>query len=99
MYIDNFPHHQYDLVKLMIVGHLILYIPMQFIVLRHSVVRQIWRTNSEDLIWSRHVTLTVGLLSMMTAFVLHLVSASIASGTAFTFIVNLTGGVSGNYTL
>lgn len=79
----------------MIVCHLILYIPMQFVVMRHSIVRQVFKMRSEDISWPKHASLTVGLLAAMTALVLHLVGSGVATGTAFTFIVNLTGGISG----
>ena len=71
--LNNFIGNRYDFFKIMIVAHLILYIPMQFVVMRYSLVYRIWNIKSEDMTIKGHIGFTILLLYLMTFIVLLLV--------------------------
>lgn len=59
--LENFSGHYADPFKLLLVVHLLLYIPVDFVVLRHSVVRLLGE-KSGNLATVPHIMLTVALL-------------------------------------
>lgn len=95
MILDNFPQHGFDIFKVMVVTHLILYIPVNFVIMRYSLVKITTGKRSELLPFTTHTLLTVGLLVFITAIVLLLLAVGLASGTAFSLILNITGGIGG----
>jgi len=80
----------------MIVVHLILYIPVMFVICRFSLVKQCCGGRSEDMPLWRHFFVSVALLGTMTVVVLALVTQGLAGGTAFALINDIVGGVSGS---
>lgn len=96
MILDNFHSHGYDFFKVMVVTHLILYIPVNFVIMRYSIVKMTTGMRSELLGSTAHAILTVALLFFVTAIVLALLAAGLASGDAFALILNLTGGIGGS---
>ncbi|KAJ1396426.1 transmembrane amino acid transporter protein-domain-containing protein, partial [Ochromonadaceae sp. CCMP2298] len=94
--LDNFNTHPYDFFKAMVVTHLILYIPVNFVIMRYSLVKVFLGTRSELLPPTTHSIITVVLLAAVTAVVILLLSLGLASGVAFSLILNITGGVGGS---
>jgi amino acid permease len=97
MILDNFNTHPYDFFKVMVVTHLILYIPVNFVIMRYSLVKVFMETRSELLPVFTHSVITIGLLAGVTAIVLLLLALGLASGVAFSLILNITGGIGGTY--
>lgn len=95
MILDNFNQHPYDFFKVMVITHLILYIPVNFVIMRYSLVKVFMHTRSELLPSTTHSIITVCLLAAVTGIVLLLLAVGLASGTAFSLILNLTGGIGG----
>jgi sodium-coupled neutral amino acid transporter 11 len=95
MILDNFPQSGYDFFKIMVVTHLILYIPVNFVIMRYSLVKMFTGKRSELLPFGQHTILTIILLVIVTAIVLALLAAGLASGEAFALILNITGGIGG----
>jgi len=94
--LDNFVGHEYDFFKVMVVCHLILYIPVAFVIMRYSFVKLVLGVRSETLPFSTHTLLSIGLMVATTAFVLMMLSLGLASGPAFALILNVTGGIGGS---
>jgi sodium-coupled neutral amino acid transporter 11 len=95
MILDNFNTHPYDFFKVMVVTHLIMYIPVNFVIMRYSLVKVFMKTRSELLPVTTHSVITVVLLVIVTAIVLLLLGLGLASGEAFSLILNITGGIGG----
>lgn len=95
MILDNFTQHGFDFFKIMVVTHLILYIPVNFVIMRYSLVKITSGKRSELLPFSTHTALTLGLLVVITAIVILLLSLGLASGEAFSLILDLSGGIGG----
>jgi len=95
MILDNFPQHGYDFFKIMVVTHLILYIPVNFVIMRYSLVKMFTGLRSEHLNVTTHTILTVGLLAAVTGIVILLLAVGLASGEAFSLILDITGGIGG----
>jgi len=94
--LDNFVGHGYDFFKVMVVCHLILYIPVSFVIMRYSVVKLIWGVRSETLPLMTHTLLSVAIMACTTAFVLMMLWLGLSSGPAFALILNVTGGIGGS---
>lgn len=95
MILDNFPQPGYDFFKIMVVTHLICYIPVNFVIMRYSIVKITTGLRSELLESKTHTLLTIGLLSIVTLIVLGIYAAGFASGEGFALILNVTGGIGG----
>ena len=93
--LDDFPQHSYDFFKIMVVTHLILYIPVNFVIMRYSLVKVFMQKRSELLPYTTHTIITVALLALVTFVVLVLLFMGLASGVAFSLILNITGGIGG----
>lgn len=98
MILDNFVSNGFDFFKVMVVTHLILYIPVMFVIMRYSVVKMFSGKRSELLDSTTHSAITIGMLFTLTAIVLSLLAAGLASGDAFALILNITGGIGGKHT-
>ena len=94
--LEDFPQHGYDFFKIMVVTHLILYIPVNFVIMRYSLVKVFMQKRSELLPFVTHTIITVALLALVTFVVLLLLYLGLASGVAFSLILNITGGIGGN---
>jgi sodium-coupled neutral amino acid transporter 11 len=97
--LDNFAQHGYDVFKMMVVIHLILYIPVNFVIMRYSVVKVFFKMRSELLPFSTHTIVTLLLMAGTTALVLLLLGLGLESGDAFSLLLNITGGIGGALTL
>lgn len=98
MILDNFQQSGYDFFKVMVVTHLIMYIPVNFVIMRYSLVKITTGKRSELLDTTTHSILTIVLLVIVTVIVLLLLGLGFASGDAFSLILNITGGIGGKST-
>ncbi len=96
--LENFVGGDFDFFKFMVVLHLIAYIPVDFVVMRYSIVKVALDKKSETLGLFSHVTLTIVLLAITTIFILVMIDEGMAAGEAFSLTLNLTGGVGGSCT-
>jgi hypothetical protein len=96
--INNFTAPGFDFFKVMIVCHLICYIPAAFVIMRYSVVKLFMNKVSEDLPPGMHITISLGLVTLITAIVVMLQALGLSSGEAFSLVLDLTGGVAGSLT-
>ena len=96
--IDNFNAPGFDVFKLMIVMHLIFYLPAAFVIMRYSVVKLLLDKISEELPVVLHTAISLGLVGLVTVIVLLLRATGMASGTAFSLVLDLTGGIAGSLT-
>ena len=87
--LDSFPDS--DVVatplKFLVILHLLFYIPIDFVILRHSLVR-IWDTDTLDLPNSTYAALTFGLVGSCLLLVMFMRD--------FGVILDLTGGLTGS---
>ena len=96
--LTNFTTHAFDFFKMMVVIHLVCYIPVDFIIMRYSIVKLALNKKSETLPTWQHVTITVCLLGFTTVFILIMLGAGLSAGGAFTLTLDITGGVGGSIT-
>jgi len=78
--------------KTLLVAHLLLYIPIDFVVMRHSLVK-LFNKEAEKLHTAPFIVLSVMLLAVTTALVVFLYSKGLAEGELFSSVISLTGGV------
>uniref|UniRef100_A0A6V2Y555 Amino acid transporter transmembrane domain-containing protein n=1 Tax=Heterosigma akashiwo TaxID=2829 RepID=A0A6V2Y555_HETAK len=90
--LDNFQGPNFYFFKVLLVTHLILYIPLDFVVMRHSFCK-VLGTDAIELPTGRYVVVTVGLLTFSLGVVMVLYYAGVSEGDAFGYILDLTGGV------
>ncbi len=93
--LDNFPQAGFDVFKVMVVIHLILYIPTNFVIMRYSCVKLCLQQRSELLPSNLHTGITIVLLSITVFTVIALLQAGLSNGVAFSLILNITGGIGG----
>jgi amino acid permease len=96
--ITNFTAPSYDFFKVMIVMHLICYLPAAFVVMRYSIVKLTLNQISEKLPLAVHTVVSLGLVALITFVVIMLQSSGLSSGSAFSLVLDLTGGVAGSLT-
>ena len=96
--INNFTAPEFDFFKVMIVCHLICYIPAAFVIMRYSVVKLVLNQISEDLPPMMHTGISLGLVALITGVVVMLQALGLSSGEAFSLVLDLTGGVAGSLT-
>ena len=96
--INNFTAPAFDFFKVMIVMHLICYLPAAFVVMRYSVVKLTLGQISEKLPLALHTFVSLGLVAIITFVVIILQSSGLSSGSAFSLVLDLTGGVAGSLT-
>ncbi len=77
------------------VTHLILYIPVMFVIMRYSLVKLCSGLRSELLPTLTHTAVSTGLLTFITGVVILVMQLGVGSGTAFSLILNITGGLGG----
>jgi amino acid permease len=93
--LTNFTAPGFAFFKCMVIVHLVAYIPIDFVVMRYSVVKLFLGVNAENLATVYHVSLTLFLLIVAMVTVLCLVATGTASGDLFAHILDFTGGVAG----
>ena len=79
----------------MVVIHLIAYIPIDFVVMRYSVVKIALGVKAENLATLYHVSLTIALLIAALVVVEALLATGYSSGEAFSLILDFSGGIAG----
>jgi proton-coupled amino acid transporter len=92
--LENFTGHYADFFRVMMVFHLCLYIPVDFTTMRESALKiyGIPGGKLDNFYLSAYVTF--GILTATTFLVLVLYEAGLASGQAFSVVINLTGSIS-----
>lgn len=88
--LDNFPEQRFDFFQVMICIHLILYIPVNFVIMRYSICKMALDKKSETLPFALHTMITIGLLALTT-----LISIFLGTG-ALSSVFNFTGGIGGS---
>jgi hypothetical protein len=93
--LENFEQPGFDFFKAMVALHLIMYIPINFVIARYSLVKVIYDEKAENLPWKTHVIFTFTQLAVYSGSAIILLSVGFSSGAAFSLILNVTGGVGG----
>ncbi|CAM9387943.1 unnamed protein product [Ascophyllum nodosum] len=93
--LDNFSGPVAAFFKILVVVHLVFYIPNEAIILRHNLYSLMGRDVMKAGFASVSAA-TFGLLVVMVVVVTTLMSAGIAQGDLFGYILDLTGGVTGS---
>ena len=96
--LSNFVSHYADPFKILLLVHLILYIPLDFTVMRHSLIKIIGVESGSIESYTLHSLLTVSMLIIITMMCLLLKYGGMSSGASFSVILNFTGGLSGSLT-
>jgi len=91
--LSNFTTSPFDFFKMMVVCHICAYIPVNFMIMRYSVVKLTMRMKSEALPLMKHVFITVLLLGFTTAFALGMIAVGLGAGEAYGLTLDITGGV------
>ncbi len=95
--LDNFETHAADPFKFLLAVHMVLYIPVDAVVLRDAANQLCFSLgDQEELTLIPHVCITLFLVGMCLATVLGLRSAGLSKGEAFSIILDLTGSVAGS---
>lgn len=95
--ISNFPPIVAGPFKILLVAHLILYIPIDFVIMRFSFIRLLGHTQGE-LPFIQHAIVTVLMLAAPLILVLIMRASGFSEGAAFGFILDFTGGVAASFT-
>lgn len=95
--LTNFTAPGFAFFKMMVVIHLIAYIPIDFVVMRYSVVKIALGVKAENLATLYHVSLTVVLLILALVVVIVLLATGYSSGEAFSLILDFSGGIAGGF--
>eukprot|EP00638_Chattonella_subsalsa_P004970 CAMPEP_0117756670 /NCGR_PEP_ID=MMETSP0947-20121206/14229_1 /TAXON_ID=44440 /ORGANISM="Chattonella subsalsa, Strain CCMP2191" /LENGTH=427 /DNA_ID=CAMNT_0005576327 /DNA_START=79 /DNA_END=1359 /DNA_ORIENTATION=- len=90
--LDNFTSTGYEAVKALVIIHLLLYIPLDFVVMRHSFCKIIQK-DLETMHVVPYILLTVVLLAITCFCVVLLFACGVAEGDAFGYILDFTGGI------
>jgi amino acid permease len=93
--LENFTAPAYDVFKILMYFHLILYVPVNVIILRYSLVKIVTGFKSEDLEFSKHLLITFGIVGFSTGIVILLIAFGYTGGVALSLILNITGGIGG----
>mmetsp|Transcript_8040 Transcript_8040/g.11215 ORF Transcript_8040/g.11215 Transcript_8040/m.11215 type:complete len:463 (+) Transcript_8040:78-1466(+) len=90
--LDNFSGSGWDFMKILLIIHLLLYIPIDFVVMRHSVCK-IFGWNVDTMHIAPYLVLTAILLAFTAGCVMALYAVGVAEGDAFGYILDFTGGL------
>jgi hypothetical protein len=88
--LDNFPQKKFDFFQVMICVHLILYIPVNFVIMRYSICKMALNKKSEILPFKLHTIITISLLAF-TTFITVLIGSD-----GLSTVFNFTGGIGGS---
>jgi amino acid permease len=95
--LDNFTTHAADPFKILLVIHLILYIPVDAVVLRDAVVKLfISKDVNTELTFPAHFAMTTCIIGTCTMIVMLLRAAGLTKGEAFSAILDITGSLAGS---
>jgi len=90
--LDNFAGPFFYFVKLLVIIHLILYIPLDFVVLRYSLCKLL-NVDLEKMSLTVYISLTVALLSFTCFVVMIIYQSGTGESNGFGYILDLTGGI------
>jgi len=93
--LDNFDGPYFYFFKILLVMHLILYIPLDFVVLRHSFCK-LFNMDAVEMSTLPYTALTVVLLAFTVYATLLSYYMGLSEGDAFGYILDITGGVCGS---
>lgn len=96
--VDNFTAPGFEFFKVMIVMHLIFYLPAGFVIMRYSAVKLMFNKISTELPPLIHTVISLALVGFLLLLVIFLLSTGLSSGAAFSLVLNLTGGIAGSLT-
>ena len=88
--------HVGDAFQMLFILHLVLYIPLDFLVARHSLLRICGVEGGALAGNAQHALFTLALLAFFSFVVFLLDAAGLGSGDAFSTILNFTGGLGGS---
>jgi amino acid permease len=88
--------HVGDFFQLLFILHLILYIPLDFLVARHSLLRLCGVSSGALVDNKAHAALSFLLLALATLTILFLDASNVRAGQSFSIILNFTGGLGGS---
>jgi len=91
--LDNFSGTVFTVVKFMVVLHLVLYVPISFVVMRHSFTMLIFGKDITSVSTIPYVILTIALLGMPFAVVMSLFALEISEGDAFGLLLDVCGAL------
>jgi len=94
--LKDFTEPGFAFFKIMVIIHLIMYIPVDFVVMRYSFVIQVFGIKAENLATIWYVPLSIIMLTSTVVLVLILQSQGVASGKIFSLILDFTGGIGGS---
>ena len=95
--LNNFRRgHVADFFQLLFVLHLVLYIPLDFLVARHSLLRLAGVPGGAFASQWQHVLLCAVLLAAPTALIFWGAARGMDSGAAFSVVLNISGGLGGS---
>eukprot|EP00640_Fibrocapsa_japonica_P001855 CAMPEP_0113944880 /NCGR_PEP_ID=MMETSP1339-20121228/37509_1 /TAXON_ID=94617 /ORGANISM="Fibrocapsa japonica" /LENGTH=442 /DNA_ID=CAMNT_0000950223 /DNA_START=17 /DNA_END=1342 /DNA_ORIENTATION=- /assembly_acc=CAM_ASM_000762 len=94
--LDNFDGIDFYFFKILLVVHLILYIPLDFVVMRHSILK-LYHHDATTVPTVPYALITVGLLGFTTFVVVQLYDSGLSEGEAFSYILDISGGLTGSY--
>mmetsp|Transcript_28078 Transcript_28078/g.36793 ORF Transcript_28078/g.36793 Transcript_28078/m.36793 type:complete len:514 (-) Transcript_28078:164-1705(-) len=90
--LDNFQGPYFYFFKILLVVHLILYIPLDFVVMRHSLCK-IFGKDAIEMPTVQYSIVTTCLLGFTVCIVILFFYAGLSEGDAFGHILDITGGV------
>jgi len=94
--LDNFTGPAFYFFRLLLIVHLLLYIPLDFVVMRYSFLK-LFKLDAADLHWFPYTLVTVALLFVTTFVVVVLYDEGLSEGDAFDYILDFFGGLTGSY--
>jgi sodium-coupled neutral amino acid transporter 11 len=96
--LDNF-HGGYSYIfKLIVIFHLVLYIPVEFLVMRSSLIKLFGQKSGQLENYNYHLGMTLGLLSLLILIASLVRASGKGTGDSFGLFLDLTGGITGSIT-
>lgn len=97
MILNNFNgSNGYDIFKIFLLIHMCLFIPVDFMVMRHSIAKLIGYSNGTITNLNLHIIATIFFLVLPAIVVLSFKASGISQGVAFGVILDITGGIGGS---
>jgi len=96
--LNNFTGKNFYFVKFLMMLHLILYIPLDFVVMRFSLCK-LFQADLHKMSLPAYIFLTIFLLGFTCLVVMLMYWSGIHEGVGFGYILDLTGGITGHWWL
>ena len=94
--LSNFTAQGYDVFQILLVLHLLMYIPGDLIILKYNLVKLVSGKKSEDLPFYTNFLIVVIILAIILGTVLGAISSGQTTGFIFSAVLNITGGIGGS---